>query len=224
MIAGCLGRARVCGSAVALLFRVLLWGAVVGCSALSASGEASEELQVRLERKHGRMHVHVSAPVEVDAATAWQVLTDYNRLAEFVPDMQSSRVVSAPGEPVLLEQRGEAGVLVFRIQIHVVLEIREFPRERIAFRAVGGNMKSMQGQWVLRRDGGALTLGYEAQIEPDFWVPPWIGDLVMRTSVEKQVAGVVREMVRRGRCDRGEVQADSRKRDDRCAARGGAGT
>ncbi len=166
----------------------------------------------------------MSVTLDVDTATAWAVLTDYNRLAEFVPDMQSSRVVSAPGEPMLLEQRGEGGLLFFRVPVTVVLEIHEFPFERIAFRAVSGNMRRMQGQWLLRREGGMLLLGYEAELEPDFWVPAWIGDRVMRANVEKQVTGVVREVQRRRRCERGAIQADSRKPDERCAASGGPGT
>jgi hypothetical protein len=106
-------------------------------------------------------------------------------------------VVSAPGEPTRLEQRGDAGVLFFRVAVRVVLEIVEHPLERIAFRAVGGDMKSMQGHWALRREGETLLVSYEAEIEPDFWLPPWIGDMVLRTSVEKQVSGVVKEMLKR---------------------------
>ena len=216
-------RARSSGGALASV-RLLLWSAMLAFTAASTLCIALEEPQVRLERRQERMHVRVSVPLTVDATTAWGVLTDYNRLAEFVPDMQSSRVVSAPGEPTLLEQRGEAGLLFFRVAVNVVLEIRELPFERIAFRALSGNMKWMQGQWTLRREGAKLVLGYEAELEPDFWVPPLLGEMVMRTNVEKQVAGVVKEMERRRRCDRGEIQTDIRERDDRCAARGRAGT
>lgn len=153
--------------------------------------------EVHVERRHGVFQVHVDTPVAVDAQTAWQVLTDYNRLAEFVPDMRLSRIISAPGAPLLLEQKGGAGFLLFRVSIEVVLQVDESPPERLKFHAVSGNMKQMHGEWRIRRAGEAVRLSYKAELEPDFWVPPLIGTALMRRDIGKQVAGVVQEMLKR---------------------------
>lgn len=153
-------------------------------------------------RASGVFHVHVATAVAVDVATAWQVLTDYDHLAEFVPDMHSSRLVSGPGRPRLLRQEGDAGVLVFRRRIEVVLELDEQAPSRLAFRAVGGNMRRMQGEWRVHAADAGVDLEYEAQIEPAFWVPPLIGTALMRGNVRRQVDGVVREMLKRHAADR----------------------
>jgi ribosome-associated toxin RatA of RatAB toxin-antitoxin module len=166
-------------------------------AALAAPCLASAQIEVRIERKHGVFQVHAESAVAVDAATAWQVLTDYNELARFVPDMRSSRIVSAPGRPLLLEQHGEAGFLIFNLDIQVVLQIDETPPDRLAFRAVSGNMKRMQGEWRIQRDARTIRLAYQAEIEPDFWVPPLIGSGVLKRNVERQVSGVVQEMLKR---------------------------
>lgn len=65
---------------------------------------------VEIVRTQGAFQVRVEMPVAVDVHTAWQVLTDYDHLADFIPDMQLSRLLSAPGEPLLLRQQGDAGV------------------------------------------------------------------------------------------------------------------
>jgi len=152
---------------------------------------------VHVERRHGVFQVHVDTPVAVDAQTAWQVLTDYNRLAEFVPDMRMSRIISAPGEPLLLEQKGGAGFLLFKVSIEVVLQVDEIPPERLKFHAVSGNMKRMRGEWRISRADRAVRLSYEAELEPDFWVPPVIGAALMRRDIGKQIDGVVQEMLKR---------------------------
>lgn len=162
-----------------------------------ASWFAHADPEVTVERRHGVFQVRAEAPAAVDAGIAWQVLTDYNRLAEFVPDMRVSRIISAPGQPLLLEQKGEAGFLLFSISIEVVLQVDETPPERLGFRAVSGNMKQMHGEWRISRADQAIRLSYAAEIEPDFWVPPLIGTALMRRDIGKQVAGVVQEMLRR---------------------------
>jgi ribosome-associated toxin RatA of RatAB toxin-antitoxin module len=153
--------------------------------------------EVHVERRHGVFQVHADTPVAVDAQTAWQVLTDYNQLAEFVPDMRMSRIISAPGEPLLLEQKGGAGFLLFQVSIEVVLQIDEIPPERLKFHAVSGNMKQMRGEWRISRADRAVRLSYDAELEPDFWVPPVIGAALMRRDIGKQIDGVVHEMLKR---------------------------
>ena len=162
-----------------------------------ASWFAHADPEVNVERRHGVFQVSAEAPAAVDARIAWQVLTDYDRLAEFVPDLRVSRIISVPGQPLLLEQKGEAGFLLFSISIEVVLQLDETRPERLGFRAVSGNMKQMRGEWRISRADQGIRLSYAAQIEPDFWVPPLIGAALMRRDIGKQIAGVVREMLRR---------------------------
>lgn len=158
---------------------------------------APAQPEVRIERRGGLFAVHVETPVAANAAVAWQVLTDYNHLAEFVPDMRASRVVSAPGEPLRIEQRGETGFLLFKFTVNVELEIREMPPSRLGFRAIRGNMQRMQGEWRIDKADSGVVLVYEAELQPSFWVPPLIGPAIMRSDIAGQIAGVVREIERR---------------------------
>lgn len=166
----------------------LLWAAL---------GGAAPPPEVAVERRGETFFVRARAAVDADAAIAWGVLTDYNRLAEFVPDLLTSRLVSAPGERPRLVQEGEAGFLLWRFRLRVELEIEETPGARVAFRAVGGNLRRMQGAWRIERADNGSVLVYDAELEPGFWVPPLIGPALMRSDVAGQIAGVVREVERR---------------------------
>ncbi len=76
------------------------------------------------------------------------MLTDYNNLAAFVPGMRTSRIVSAPGEPLLVRSTGQSGFLFFSVPVEIVTRMEELPIEAIRFYAVGGNLKSKSGEWA----------------------------------------------------------------------------
>jgi len=72
------------------------------CGALHAPAAAADTPDVQVQVQVGVFRVGAASTVAADAATAWAVLTDYDRLTEFVPDLETSRVVSAAGEPLLI--------------------------------------------------------------------------------------------------------------------------
>ena len=133
----------------------------------------------------------------MDQHVAWQVLTDYNNLASFVPGMRSSRLVSAPGEPLLLEQKGESGLLLFRVPIEVVSRVEEAPLNTIRFQSIGGNLTNQRGEWALERHDHATRVSYLANITPGFPLPPLIGPAIVSRDVGIMVESVAREMLRR---------------------------
>src|SRR5207245_5185642 len=66
---------------------------------------AAEAIETRIERHGEYITVSASAVMQVDARIAWEVLSDYDNLAQFIPDMKSSRVVSRSGDRVVVEQK-----------------------------------------------------------------------------------------------------------------------
>src|SRR5438105_15963657 len=84
---------------------------------------AAEAIEIRIERQGEHITVSASAVMQVDARIAWEVLSDYDNLAQFIPDMKSSRVVSRSGDRVGVEQKGEIGFFFYRQPVDVTLEV-----------------------------------------------------------------------------------------------------
>lgn len=158
---------------------------------------SAAEVSVEVARQDKGFQVDAKVMVAVDQRVAWQVLTDYNKLASFVPGMRSSRIVSAAGEPLLLEQKGASGFLLFKVPIEVVSRIDEVPLSSIRFQSVGGNLSNQQGEWALERHDHATRVAYSANITPGFALPPLIGPAIMARDVQIMVESVAREMLRR---------------------------
>ena len=170
-----------------LLALYLLWFSV----------DALAERDVKIERDADTIRIDAKLRVDVHHHIAWQVLTDYNNLARFVPGLLTSRIVSEPGSPMLLKQTGRSGLLWMTVPVEVVVRIEEIPLEVIHFSAVSGTLKSKSGEWRIEAQDDATLLIYRASIVPGFWVPPLIGTAVMAQDVRTKLVGVANEMTRR---------------------------
>ncbi|NJK57529.1 MAG: cyclase/dehydrase [Pleurocapsa sp. SU_5_0] len=81
--------------------------------------------------------------------SAWQVLTDYKNFANFLPGVVSSELLESNGDRKIFEQINKIKTLVFSIESRVkVATIESYPKQ-IAFEAVDGDLKTMNGTWVL---------------------------------------------------------------------------
>lgn len=161
------------------------------------STDAMAERDVRIARDADTIRIDARLRVDVHHHIAWQVLTDYDNLARFVPGLLTSRIVSEPGAPLLLQQTGQSGFLWLTLPIEVVVQIVEIPLEAIRFSAVSGTLKSKSGEWRIEAQGDATLLIYRASIVPGFWMPPLIGTAMMGQDVRSKLVGVANEMTRR---------------------------
>jgi ribosome-associated toxin RatA of RatAB toxin-antitoxin module len=131
----------------------------------------------------------------------WRVLTDYERLPEFVPDLVSSKVVSRTPQEILLEQHSKAGFLFVSHSIHMLVRVEERPFSAVDVALVSGDMRRYSGRWTMEaytQNGVAGTrIGFHGTMEPDFFVPPLISKPIVLANVRRMVAAVVAEIERR---------------------------
>jgi ribosome-associated toxin RatA of RatAB toxin-antitoxin module len=172
------------------------WLALAGLVSgpLPAQDRAASPVQVSVTREGRLLQVHATLSAAAPATTCYEVLADFEHLEEFVPGLRSSDVLSAPGEPIVLRQVGEAKVAFFRATLDVTLAVRVEPPERIEFERLAGNLNQMRGSWTVAGHDGDCAVTYEAGIEPAFWVPPLVGPRLMRSRARAQLEGLLHEI------------------------------
>jgi ribosome-associated toxin RatA of RatAB toxin-antitoxin module len=160
------------------------------------------DLEVSVKRvNNGDQHVfEVLSTGTVKAApeVVWKVLTDYERMPEFVPDLQRSKVLSRSGNNVVIEQYGEARFLFFKRSIHLVVNAIEQPNSVIDIGLVSGDMKIYTCRWELvpvPETGGTRIL-YSGKLVPKFYVPGMLGSNIIRSDIEKMMAAVLERLDR----------------------------
>ncbi len=165
--------------------------------ALAAGARAAEDVTVEATRREDALEIACRATLDAPVELVWQTLTDYNRLHEFIPGMRRSRVIEQRGTTAVIEQSGEARFLFLVFPIEVTLSSVERPPHAIEASMLKGNLKRLQGVYRIEpQRGGRLVLTWNGVIEA-VSMPPLLGEIVMRGSIEDQFRGMVHEIERR---------------------------
>ena len=174
------------------------WSAL--CPALA------QDISIRTARDGDFITVSASAFMKVDPSIAWAVLSDYDHLAKFIPDMKSSRVVSREGNVLRVEQKGDVGFFFYKEPVNMLLEVHEEPPSRITARGIEGNIKGLETRYDLKSSAAGVRLDYAGRFEPDFSIPPLIGMPIMNRVIERRFRAMVNEIQRRDALARSAVK------------------
>lgn len=173
--------------------RLAIWGLL-----LSAACARAQAPEVSFEATRDGEFILVSASVELPVGTtlAWKVLTDYEQYPRFVTGMSQSRIVFRGPSGLVLEQKGEFGILFFTRAVESRMLVVEDPPRTVAARAINGSFKEMAGRYELQPVAAGVRLLYSGRIVPDFSLPPFIGMAALRYSMKRNFSELAREIVR----------------------------
>jgi ribosome-associated toxin RatA of RatAB toxin-antitoxin module len=157
---------------------------------------AAATIIVSAQRDGEFIAIHARAELDADAATAWRVLTDYNRYPEFIPDLRMSRVVSRKGATVTVEQSGDATVWLFRMPLEVTFEISETPQSALSSRAIAGSMRALESRYTLVPGPSGVNLEYAGRVAPGYELFGRIEQYAVRQNVARQFQALVDEIER----------------------------
>lgn len=135
-----------------------------------------QDVEVTTDRQEGR-HRQITAKIQIPypVEQVWQILTDYEHLADFIPNLAKSRKIEHPNGGIRLEQIGSQSFLKLKFCARVVLDmVEKFPTQ-IDFHMVEGDFKEFFGVWQLQphiRGGQPGTeLCYTVKILPPRAMP-----------------------------------------------------
>ena len=173
----------------------------VAILALAAQGlpcsAPAQEISIHTARDGDFVTVSASAVMQVHLGVAWAVLSDYDHLAKFIPDLETSRVLSRDGNRVRVEQKGDVGFFFYRQPVNVVLDVLEEPPTRITARGVEGNVRQLETRYELEPLASGVKLEYAGRFEPDFSIPPLIGMPILGKVFARRFRSMVEEIRRR---------------------------
>ncbi|MEH2391910.1 MAG: SRPBCC family protein [Nostoc sp.] len=135
---------------------------------------AKVEIQIeKIAERQRQISAKVQIPQPVELI--WKVLTDYEALPDFLPNLAKSRLIEHPNGGIRLEQVGSQRLLNFNFWARAVLDLEEcFPKE-INFRMVEGDFKGFSGSWCLEPyslgEYVGTNLYYTIQVWPKLTMP-----------------------------------------------------
>ncbi|KAJ4835026.1 hypothetical protein Tsubulata_043441 [Turnera subulata] len=128
--------------------------------------------------------------VFADTQSVWNALTDYECLADFIPNLVSSGRIPCPYPGrIWLEQRGFQSALYWHIEARVVLDLQEIllseNTRELHFSMVDGDFKKFEGKWSLNSGTrpGTTILSYEVNVIPRFNLPAIFLERIIRSDL-----------------------------------------
>ena len=150
------------------------------CAALAASAGTvtiAEPLgapRVGVTEAGGVYTVTAAFAVSESPQTVIAVLTDYERIPQYMPDVQISKVLERTAAGAVVEQQAVSKFMLFSKRVHLVLEVRE-DADAIRFRdRCGQSFTSYEGAWLISQHDSLTVVDYQLSAAPSFEVPAFV--------------------------------------------------
>ena len=135
-----------------------------------------------------------SLPVQL----VWDVLTDYENLSRFIPNLSTSEVIQRQGQTVRLQQVGCQQLLGLRFSAQVQLELTDYRQDGLLqFRMVKGDFRRFEGSWQIRKRPDGSSLLYELTVQGCLGMPIGLIEERLRDDLSSNLNAVVQEAHRR---------------------------
>jgi len=162
-----------------------------------AHASSAPELDVTVAMHGDTIVVDVQMSVDVNVATAWGVLTDYEHMTHFVSDLRLSEVVSRYDDVSVVHQIGETRIGLFRFSYDTVRKVRLSPMTEIESTLVAGDFKSYRFSTRLYPTTSGCIVVNHGEYVPTRWVPPILGPAFIEQGTRTQYEQLRAEMLRR---------------------------
>ena len=157
-------------------------------AAVAADDEKVMETTVQVH--DGVVKIDACAYTRSSPLDAWQLLADYESLPSYMPNVDTSRVVTRTDSSVLVRQVISSW-LVLPWTFRVNLEFFETEPALLRFRQHDGR-GGYEGQWSVQSAPSGAMISYDAEAEPDMLLLP---DFVMAYVVRRQIGRMMQAFI-----------------------------
>ena len=152
---------------------------------------------VSVREERGVYSVSARFNVPQPPAAVLAVLTDYENIPRFLPDVTSSVVRERITGGAVVEQEAVSRMMMFSKKVHLVLEITE---RQDAIRFVdrcGGSFGRYEGTWRVTARGTGSEITYELIAKPSFDVPEFLLKRLLKRDSTRTIERLTAEIGRR---------------------------
>ena len=146
----------------------------------------------------GAVYISGVVIIPVSKENIWKILTDYDNLKNFIPNMMESAILVNNGQYKTILQKGKSKFLFFSKTVEITLDIEEQKPDYIQFQIKTGPFHIYRGNWSLTElNLGETHLTYEAIIKPDFFSTKFIMKKVLKKQFRVSLEAIRIETKRR---------------------------
>ncbi len=178
---------RTCGLGALLLAWVLSAGAQTPIRSIDIVKDADAYVA----------DVVMFAPVPSNVA--WAVLTDFDHMAAWVPNVRESKVVASEGNMLTVEQQG---VAKFGLASFPYVSVRQMTldlQNSVRVKQIKGSMRRLESLMKLSAEGSGTRLDYHLELVPSGLAATVMSKEFLQHELTEQFSAIIKEMVQRSR-------------------------
>ena len=163
----------------------------------TASDGSAPAPQVSVREDRGVYTVAARFEISQSAARALAVLSDYERIPQFMPEIKTSVVLSRTAGRILVEQEAISRFMMFSKKVHLLLEVTQDESSLRFVDRCGKSFTTYQGAWRATTSGGRTKITYELTAKPAFDVPEFILKRLLKRDSVQMIDRLQREIAAR---------------------------
>lgn len=177
--------------------RALCLALLLATSVDGHAAQSDEDIPVKVSRHGDIVTVHAQFSTPVGAWQAYAVLTDYDRMTQFLPDLDESRVLARTKDSLLVRQMGKVRFGWLNIPFDYVRRVELFPGVRLISHVVSGSVKKGDVTTSLTEVNGQTVVTYDSEATMGYWLPFGIGNAAIASHIRNDLESMRSEMLRR---------------------------
>lgn len=155
------------------------------------------DIAVAVEKDGSTIYVKADCPVKAPRAIVWDVITDYDHMPSFLPNVKQSVIRMRMGNRLQVYQKGEASRGILTVHYENLRDIELLPQNEVKSRIISGDNMPAEFTTRIEDRGGTLHIVHTGTYTPSMWVPPGIGTSLIEAETRRQYADIRNEIMRR---------------------------
>lgn len=150
----------------------------------------AELSELEVTETEGIYRISLIMQLQAPAYHVRRVLTDYARIYRLNPAIVESEILPSPGDGMVrVRTRLLDCIMFFCKEIERVEDIRKSGPDALLATTVPAlsSFRSGTTEWQVLGVGEHSQVSYRAQMEPDFYIPPLIGSLMVRQRLRRNI-------------------------------------
>lgn len=157
---------------------------------LALTAHASQLVRLEVDQTADIYEIRVEMVVDAPVESVRAILTDYGNLDRLNASITSSRIIDGErDDAVRVLTRIENCILFFCMELQKVEDVTVDDQGRILVSVVPDSSSFRYGQasWELRGSDGTTRVIHHARLEPDLWLPPWMGAAILKGALRREI-------------------------------------
>lgn len=164
---------------------------------LPAAPAAALVVDVEIARDGDMVRLDAVMTAPAARSEAWAVMTDFDAMARYVPNLHDSRVTLRAGNRLRVEQQGVARWGPISHAFTTVRDVELTPMSAVQSRSTGGSLQRVRSETRFSDVPGGTRIQHHLEFALETWMPGFLAEAFLRHEVTEQFEALVQEMLRR---------------------------